>query len=244
MTQNDLYLNVGFDNEEVNHALLSYYRPYIEENSMRLLGQRDIIDPVSVIKDVLSHLPDYPVMSDMQPLVYHCFRCRMSDFLVANEYSIPPSNKLLLEYAKQLNNHGGTYHIHNDLNAILSFFDRKMFQYFIERYYYFRDEIPFDNRIEKKIQALFAGKGDIRAFRLFTGMQTYPAGSGFYMEYLSELPIHFIEQIGSEEAIIPHASALRYSLLQIHFNAANKSIPIVLFIFAVFTLIMILYVLL
>jgi len=116
------------------------------------------------------------------------------------------------------------------VNIVLSEFSRKMFDYFMERYYYLRDEVGSNKKIEAKIAAHFLGKTDVKTLYIINHFRAASCGVGAYMHYLKNLDPLFVQQIGKTGFLQVHPVANEHYHIQRTANPARRALPIVVFL--------------
>lgn len=178
----------------------------------------------------------YDFDTDCYIAIVGCMRAVVIEYIhigkIAKEYCCP----FLQEYIqdrKNINMIG-----QKQLNIVLSNFNRKMFDYFINRYYFMRD-IPYNKRMEKKIARLFQGKGNVRPLYVINRFKSVTCTSSAYIQYLTLIDPVFVAQIGKGTfMILQHSDADEYYYLQIMSNNARRALPFIVLMIIVMLIVL------
>lgn len=236
MNREMLYRQSGFTDRAVKETLTAAYRPYVSAVLSAWLENPEAVQWQPVIEQMMRRLPEFPMTCDLQHLAYDCLRKQVTVLL--RELKIRPKadRKLLAVYQQQLSAGYADSCIAEELDRILSCCKRTAFLYFLGRYYYFDDAVPYDEKAERAVAKLFQGQGDMRELAAWTHMHPHGTDAGSYMQMLDHLSLHFIAQIPQRGELTVHPDILGYEGAQIRQRAHRKALPWILLIFVLFTL--------
>ncbi|MDR1638792.1 MAG: hypothetical protein LBT59_03750 [Clostridiales bacterium] len=98
------------------------------------------------------------------------------------------------------NNDQIDYSAIDELNYVLANFGRKLFDYWINRYFYFSE--PINQKHEKKIAKLFLGKPPCDVARRVKLLTPRTTSEKDFIWWLNELPPYFLDDIGKIDFFI------------------------------------------
>jgi len=130
-------------------------------------------------------------------LAFDCFRKYVLELVRSGKATPKASCTYLQEYIKRPGEGPNELHEHS-LKGILSLFERKQFDYFINRYYFMDSDVKYNRRLEFQIARLFLGLGTGRFVLLWEGIKYLKPGTSRYVGYLDSIPTHFLGQIGKK----------------------------------------------
>ena len=237
MNQRDIYHMYGFAGNAAERAIFEKYRPYVINTLNSMFEDSSIIQVDEIIEDAISKLPELDIESDIELLIYDCLRKKLTELLRAGLVQ-PKSNRILLNKYKDyiLNGHIEAYS-DEELECIFSCFQRKTFDYFVEKYYYFNDSIKYNRKQEKVIKKLFEGKGDVRPLYLLNQWRTHTILPETYMYVLNGIPFSFLNQISGTGIIIPSNPDV-YNYFVLKFQERQKVLPIMILLFVLFMIVL------
>lgn len=230
MTKKELYDRFLVE-EKKEQLLLADYRHELQNHMERWVHNREICDkyPVLAVKKFVKELNRYSLETDCLVAIVGCMRDLVLEGLDNGEITVADCSERLQTYHQE---RASIKEIpEKQINIVLSEFSRKMFNYFIDRYYYLKDEVDFDKKIEKKIAAHFLGKTNVNTLYTLNHFSAASIGTGAYMLYLKELDPLFVKQIGGKGYFEPHSASLEHYLIQRTVNPARKAFPIIVIMF-------------
>lgn len=127
------------------------------------------------------------------------------------------------------------------MNLIFSSFSRKMFDYYIERYYMLNG-VEYDKKLEKKIARCFQGKGRLRVLFNFDHFRPGNTSESAYISYSNMIPSLFLEQIGKDGPLQVHPDMFQHWGVQRRYNISRYTVffyaamVIILCVFGLFLL--------
>lgn len=149
-------------------------------------------------------------------IVYDCFRKYVLEKIRDDDVKPQKGCIVLCEYQKNKSK-GPNKDDELALQRILSYFNRKQFDYFINRYYLFQ-EVHYNRRMERRIAKLMNGRGAAWPIR-WKKTKVLPPGAANYVGYLDSMPEWFLNQIGAgKKKIVPHPEAGTLSVQQRNFQ--------------------------
>ena len=216
--------------------LISNYNNYINEYKHIFIEQDNdsLLSIKKIVGSVLESIDEVGSDCDMGNVIYNNFRNTMLSGAADGSIKILPECKEINEFILngRIDNNSCAEH---ELNIFLSFLRRKDFDYFINKYYFFKD-IPKNKRIERRIRKTFCGKGNIRMIYTLERMHSKGCNDNYYIQYLMHISNFFLEQIGKKGALIPHPDSLKFYILQRNYIVRRKSLPIIIAISTFFLL--------
>lgn len=240
MKREELYRNVGFNSTNIVNVLYANYSNYIDKESNRIAGYTSNDITERVLKNTSTRLSEISQDCDISCLVFDCLRKEiLADYKQSLKSYDKVSNLLLTEaefnYMEKENDD-------LRLDVVLLFLSTKQRKYFLERYYYLRDDIKINKRYEKIIFRLFNGKG-IASFRFrYFQIPNKKVTSKRYVDYLDRLDASYLEQFSKKECVLIAHKISGVSatcvIAEHQYNIAKYSVPIslvfVLFLFLFF----------
>lgn len=150
MKKASLSQNTAPGSEQVLRALRAAYAGEIYRELTRLLGSADKEAIEGILEKVHVLLPELPPECDVSHLVFHCVR---------REAVRKGRSPVLKDAARS-----GTPSPAEDarLELVLTTLPEKQKKYFLDRYYYLREDVPLHPGYERTIARLFQGKGAAR----------------------------------------------------------------------------------
>lgn len=237
MNQSELYRIYGFVGNAAERAIYEKYKPYAVSTLNSMLEDVSMIQVDEIIQDAIFRIPDLDMECDIELLIYDCLRKKLTESLRAGLVQ-PKLNRILLNKYKDyiLNDHIEAYS-DEELECIFSCFQRKTFDYFVEKYYYFNDSIKYSRRQEKIIKNLFEGKGDPRPLYIMNRWKTHTVTPEAYMYALNSIPFFFLNQISGTGIIIPSNPDV-YNYFVLKFQERQKALPIMILLFILFMIVL------
>lgn len=235
MTNDQLIFKNDFLEQGMILSLKAEYSEYLSECIHRFVGNDirayTVLSADTIFGKAIEDLTEYEIGTDMKNIVFLVFREELLEKAAKGEITTSPENNLLWRYIS----HSGTYEdcSEQDLNIILSFLNRKTFDYLVDRYFFLKN-IPEQKRLERKIRHAFLGKGDIHMTYAVKKMQKHKCRDIDIIHYMRKMPRWFLCQIGNgKKALVSHPSSLDHLLLRHRFAARRKALPLVVGIAAV-----------
>lgn len=181
------------------------------ENSIQTIKIEEIFEKV------LERQGDICYSDTISNIVYDCFRKYILEKIRLGQAFLKASCILLTEFSPKMNV-GPNEDDELALQRIFSYFERKEFDYFINRYYFFDKEVEYNRRMERKIARLMNGRGAAWPIR-WKKTKVLPPGAANYVGYLDSMPEWFLNQIGAgKKKIVPHPEAGTLSVQQRNFQ--------------------------
>ncbi len=167
---------------------------------------------------------------DLFAVVFYCYRTYI--FAGIN------SKQLIISNDRTILKNCTDYPNTKNLNNILSLFSRKQFDYFIDRYFYLKNNVNVNTKYEKQIANIMKLKGNLSILKV-NGISPLRAEPKYYPYYLLSISDSILSQIGGKESIIPEDDIMKLSFLLQRFTILRVSFMICLII-ALITLLIIL----
>lgn len=227
MKRAELLRSTGFNVCAVQETLRTKYTGYIHTELKRILGsvEDEVVD--AVLSNVQNRLYELPVESDLSDLVFDCIRKEVLEAQRNNRLSKAVGEIPLLQNAAW--NASPEKPDDMRLDVLLLHLSEKQRKYFLDRYYFFRQNTKVNSRYERKITRLINGKG-IATFRFkHLGIPRRRIQPNQYVDYLDRIENYYIGRSIKRSAVweSPRISCgLAVRLMERDYRIASKSIPI------------------
>ncbi len=210
-------------NKQGTKEFIYRYYSELEVFGERLLENADeVIKVEEIFELVLKRQGPYCDSNTIWNMVYDCFRKYVLE-LVRNGQAMPKASCILLkEYADNPPNEGPNKDDELALQRIFSYFKRKQFDYFINRYYLF-NEVNYNRRMERRIAKLMKGRGIAWPIRWKRTKLLMP-GNANYVGYLDSMPEFFLLQIGMKKGLDSHPEADVWGMRQASYRMVRLMI--------------------
>ena len=231
MNRQELYRQAGFGAASILQVLRANYTNYVCDEMTKIMGHADADIAEIVLENVYSRLSEIDVDCQIEFLVFDCLRKELLDRCRRTANLRCSAKNLTLREAEI-----SDFHSEKDdlrLDIVLLFLSIKERRYFLDRYYFLRDDIKFNARYEKTIYRLFNGKG-IAAIRFrYFGIPSKTITSKRYVDYLDHLDLSCLGKILSNKTAITNRATgmpALYSIAERQYSIARYSAPISLII--------------
>lgn len=231
MTKSELY-NFFLSDKAKEQYLYETYNLKLQEQLNIWVKCTDISEKIikATIFKFIKKLVEYEINTDCLIALIGCMHISVLEFLEQGLISIHNCNSLFQSwYLKRTNLEKIPK---KQMNIILSQFSRKMFDYFIDRYYYIKN-IPYNEKIEKKIAKKFEGKGNLVPLYKSNNFHSVTASPEAYIQYVKLIDPFFIDQIGTGKPIYAHPDSNEHYLLQRISNQSQIALPFILIIIVI-----------
>lgn len=109
------------------------------------------------------------------------------------------------------------------LLCLLSLFNRREFDYLVEKYYRF-NKIPYNNAYEEKISDVFNGKKDARGYYYSNSLPFVDVEALDLYGCLDDFPEYFFYQIDNRDELLKHSSYYKRRFIAKKVNGYNVSL--------------------
>lgn len=197
-----------------------------------MIANPQVVDFDAVWQKIKDHILEYAFQQDIDVFLYFWLRNECME-LIRESIAIPaPDCTVLQEFAE----HPGqqlTEEEQKQVSMLLSMFNRKQFDYFMKRYFFFDAEVCENARLEKQIRHIFQLRGDAYPLRWFH-LLPVQTGSASYARCLEGITYFFLDQIHGKDVIIKDPAAEQWMILQRRFRIARRVLPIGIVMFFLF----------
>ncbi len=209
-------------NKQGTKEFICRYYSELEVFGERLLENADeVIKVEEIFELVLKRQGPYCDSNTIWNMVYDCFRKYVLELVRSGQATPKVSCILLKEYADNPNE-GPNKDDELALQRILSYFKRKQFDYFINRYYLF-NEVNYNRRMERRIAKLMKGRGIAWPIR-WKRTKLLTPGNTNYVGYLDSMPEFFLLQIGMKKELDSHPEADVWGMRQASYRMVRLMI--------------------
>ena len=165
--------------------------------------------------------PIFCQANEIENIVIDCFRKHVLELIRTGNAQPQKSCLLLAEFAAAPNE-GPNKDDELALQRIFSYFKRKQFDYFINRYYLF-NEVNYNCRMERRIAKLMKGRGIAWPIR-WKRTKLLTPGNTNYVGYLDSMPEFFLLQIGMKKELDSHPEADVWGMRQASYRMVRLMI--------------------
>lgn len=225
MNSTELDREAGFIASSRVQVLKNKYQEELELQCANILDNPYDLDFTNVWGDIQDHILEYHSQYDLDVFLHRCLRDECLRLIRFEKAAPSQNNEALKEFAK----HPGAPMSDGEKEEIcmfLSMMNRKQFDYFIKRYFYFDPDTQYDTKLEKQIQKIFQLRGDASVLRWMRITPNPTCDASFYVRCLEGLSDFFLDQIHTNGTIVSHPSVNKYQSLQLKLYMARRIAPL------------------
>ena len=211
---------------------------YIKDELCRIMSYSDDMIVEEIIHDVVVCLPKVWDDCSVSTVVFDCIRKKVISLCKEDAKILIKTRTEILKEAKFPEDN----YILDDLRleVVLFFLSKKQRKYFLERYYYLRDDVKENKKFERTISKFFNGKG-IASFRFrYFKIPRKKVTTDLYVDYLDRLNYTCLSQLNVDKSTIicPNILDVSYPIIiaERNYSITKYSIPICFVILFLFTL--------
>lgn len=227
MNKAKLFKMTRFSQDSILRILQETYQDSIRQDLIRMLGfsEEKIIDVI--LQNVHARLPEISTDCEIEHLVFDCVRKEVIRYYKTQPYSTSPIASILRE-ARWREDTSTLDDARVDL--LMLFLTKKQRKYFLDRYYYFRQDVTKKTRYEFVISRLINGKG-IAAFRFRElKIPKKSVRSKDYVDYLDRLNGFYLGNFDKSGLLLESPRIINVPgtirMLERHYRITMYSVPI------------------
>ena len=146
----------NYNQNNITQVIRNDYFQYIKDELLRIVGHTDNSINEDIINDAAVNLSTVWDDCDIPLLVFDCIRKKVISMCKADAVVTAQTNVDILRESEFPSAHSSVDDLRLDI--VLLFLSKKQRKYFLERYYYLRNDIRINRRYERVIYNLFNGK--------------------------------------------------------------------------------------
>lgn len=200
MNKRQLLQLANYNQNNIIQVIRNDYFQYIKDELRRIVGHADNSIIEDIINDAAVNLSTVWDDCDISFLVFDCIRKKVISVCKTDAVVRAQTNIDILRESEFPSAHSPVDDLRLDI--VLLFLSKKQRKYFLERYYYLRNDIRINRRYERIIYKLFNGKGiaSLR-FRHFN-IPYKKVTPKLYADYLDRLDNSYLGQLNTEKTFI------------------------------------------